>query len=697
MKWIGPKDAAQFFEQINLYSKGFEEIRALVEQENYPLALREYRNLLKERIGKPHGEFPIQYRYDGVDDLLENKLSLLNSPLIDLGEPIDWLLCPGGDKQWQSHLGYFYFNFYLLEAYERTGEKKYLDKWMDIFNDFLEHHRWGAKGLEYDVSIPVYVNEKGYKHGGEGRTPGYLGGSWIGLAAASRIDHWILALQHVIDVEDVPDILIANIIYSLATDHVYVVLNNERRYTPNQFVHCAFALIHFGRVFNEFKIAPACYFVGMERLEEALDICVLPDGTDPEQSFGYNGSLVPRIQEIVSLFDGIHNKRVEKLRQKAEQRCLFLASLINPLWAHPAVAKNGNYLEENKKNPNLMKQIKERQKQFPVKQVEEIINACEGKGECSFNSVAFPYGGYYAFRSGWQEKDNYLFFKNSRYGMGHSHEDCNSITLTAFGQNLLVDCGNYNYSDDPSSKKANDYFFSTMAHNSVCVNGLSQDRKGAVAKNRDMVTEDWRDCEEYFDHLFSLRERENTRYELGEILQFAEGYYKDGYGKEMFDAIHHRQVFSFDNQCYVVVDRLSGGTSYELNWNLSESCHDTAFSDNLLTTRSGDVTLDILHLGAPLSCEISKGSEEPFAGWFCYGYDMKKPTDHVSLKWEKEGLLVSVIMPYETKKPDVQIEQNDETICFTVTADTVKAECAFDKTKSRVTVEKEDKTEHFEG
>ncbi len=691
MKLFGMRDIAQFFEQINLYSKGLDSVRELAEQRKYIEALHEYRELLETRIPKKT-ESPIQYSQPEMAELLlENKLSLLNSEPVDLGEPIDWFLSPNGDKQWQSHLGYFYFTFYLLDAYEKNGEIKYLNKWMSIYNDFLEHHRWGAKGLEYDVSLPVYVNEKGYKHGGEGRMPGYLGGSWIGLATATRIDHWISALGRVIDDENVPDIFIANVIYSLATDHVHVSLNNARRYTPNQFVHCASALIHFSRVFNEFKIAPAAYYVGMDRLEEALELCVLPDGTDPEQSFNYNAGVVGRIYEIVSLFDGIHNKRVDGLKKKAEQRCFFLSALLNPLHQFPAVAKSQNH-----KKADTLNAIKNRAKQFPTKEIDEIVNAAEGKGECSFLSVAFPYGGYYIFRSGWNQNDNYLFFKTSRHGMGHSHEDCNSLTLTAYGQNLLIDCGNYDYSDNPASEKINDYFFSSFAHNTVCVNNMSQNRKGTVSKNRDMVTEDWHDCEAYYDYLCSLQKLEETEYHMNDMLQYAEGYYKDGYGKNKFDALHHRQVFSVDHKCYLVVDRIKGGNTCQVNWNLSADCSNTSFSENCLFTKAGDVNLEILHLGAELSGEIFNGSEEPFAGWYCYDYGKKKPSDHVSLTWENNGLLVSVLMPYQKEKPVIQVDKNKEEIIFSVIAGNVKAECFFTEQHSKVTVSKNNKKETFE-
>ncbi len=682
--WLRAGNPAHFFEQINLFSRGFEKVRRLVEEEKFDAALKEYRELLKKRLpasAPAYRAAPEKNFQEKADLLLKNRVSLLGSRIVDLGDPIDWFLEPDGDKQWQSHLGYFYFTNCLLDAYEATGQEQYLDKWMEIYEDFLQHHYWGVHGLEYDVSLPAYLNEKGYKYGGEGRTPGYLGGSWIGLAAASRMECMLQALGRVAGDERVPDILIANILYSLVTDHFFVVLNNARRYTPNQFIHCACALVYLGRVLDEFKIAPAAYLVGMDRLEEAVDMCVLPDGTDLEQSFNYNHGLVARLYEISRLFEGTRNLRMEKLREKAEQRCLFLASLITPLDQMPAVAKThqGNHAVEEAKGRNRM---------FPLPRTGEIIRAIEKQERCTVNSAAYPYGGYYVMRSGWTKKDNYLFFKTSRYGMGHAHEDCNSVILTALGQNLLVDAGNYNYADDPASKRLNEYFTSSFAHSTLCVDGLSQCRLKTVAVNRDKVSEDWREYEEYAAHLRRLQKRDGTRFHFGRLLQFAEGIYNDGYGEQRLDAVHHRQVYSIGNQCYVIADRISGGSSFQLNWMLSPECGDTSFQEGTILTHAGDVTLEILHLGGKdLSFRLEKGQEDPVSGWMCTDYNRKTAAEHVSVTWKDRGgqLMVSLLMPYRDKRPEVEVTvSTNERVGFTVSQGRLTAECLFEKGGSRI-------------
>lgn len=679
-QWIRVRDGAQFFDQINLHARGFDSVRSAVGREDFTAALREYRHLLSDRLPQRKGN-PGKNFMQKADFLLENKLSLLGSPLIDIGDPIDWLLCPGGDKQWQSHLGYFYYTDVLLDAYDATGEEKYLNKWMKIYSDFLQNHPWGVPSLEYDEAIPVYLNEMGYKYGGEGRTPGYIGGSWIGLAAATRTIGFLSALGRVIENSNVPDVFVANVLYSLVTDHCFVLLNNPRRYTPNQLIHCAVALIYIGRILNEFKIAPAAYFVGMDRLEEALETCILPDGSDPEQSFGYNAGIVGNMIPIKEMFHGIHNQRIEKLLHKVGKRCFFLAAIVTPLNRLPSVAKTHSGNDE-------LHLVQERNKSFPVAAVEEMIRASDAGAPCSFTSVAFPYGGYYVFRSGWTREDSYLLLKTSRYAMGHAHEDCNSLVLTAFGHDLLIDSGNYNYANDSESERINHYFFSSFAHNTLCVENRSQTRLDTVAVNRDKVSEDWESYEAYATHLRGLSQRDGTRYYLGETLQFAEGIYADGYGADRLNVTHHRQLISFGNRCYAVIDRVSGGESHQLNWILSPDCERAAIEGNTVSTKAGQVHFTILHLGADCNIQSHCGSEEPLDGWECPNYNQKIPTEHIAVCYGEERLMVSILIPYEGVCPDIKILHNNQEMISVTLDDRLlqgELEVTLQQTKATVT------------
>ena len=163
----------------------------------------------------------------------------------------------------------------LIHGYKLNGKAEYIKKWCKIAEDFIENHYLGTKGLEYDKTNPMYTHEFKYKCGGEGRLPGEIIGSWIGLSGAWRVQNWIPSVRDLIDNELVSDVTIANVVTSLMTDNAYLMINNPRRFTPNQFYHVALELAKLGVVFSEFKLAPSCYLVGMQRLEECVDTYIL--------------------------------------------------------------------------------------------------------------------------------------------------------------------------------------------------------------------------------------------------------------------------------------------------------------------------------------------------------------------------------------------------------------------------------------
>lgn len=676
-EWLKAGSAEHFFEQVNLFSQGLEGVRELVEKGDTTGALSAYRQFLIPRLKRFPRKQESDYR-QRAELLLENKVALLGTGPIDIGDPIDWFISPNGDKQWQSHLGYYYFTECLLETYEETGDSRYLNKWIAIMRDFLKNHYWGVEGLEYDHSFPAYRNEHAYKYGGEGRMPGYNGGSWIGLACASRSERFLDALARLIANPAVPDTLVADILYSLVTDHFYVMLNNARRFTPNQFFHVAVAMIGLGVTLNEFKIAPAAYLVGMQRLEEAAQMCVLPDGTDLEQSFNYNTGFINIFAEVKKLFADRRNVRMEELERTVEKRCNYLALITNPLGHWPSVAKTHA--------SDVCSLLNKWGKTYDFPLVNKVVRSLQTQEDCGIKSVSLPYGGYYAMRSGWGREDKYLFFKTSRYGMGHMHEDCNSVVLTAFGQDMLVDSGNYNYSGDPVSEKINHYFFSSFAHNTICVDGNSQSRIDSVSANRDFVSDDAEECEHFLSHFKELRETDGMRCFNSDCLDFAEGEYHDGYGATK-DVIHRRQVINVFDTVYIIVDKImaTGHHSYSLNWNLSPSLTqvetgvDAIHASGLEKGRLSICTFG----GGKREYHIKNGEKDPYFGWVAPGYDRMIPSNDISAQWEGTGeqLLVSVLYPHvqndftvenaicKARSVALSLRADGAKICFAVSFD----------------------------
>ena len=125
-------DTGRLFSLIDLRSRGLEEALALHNAGQDEAAASVCARVLKARLAALEANIATGKNLDyapagmtvlqAADAMLENKLSLLHTPLHDLGDPINWVLCPDGDQQWQSHLGYFHYTKLLLAAHADTGE-----------------------------------------------------------------------------------------------------------------------------------------------------------------------------------------------------------------------------------------------------------------------------------------------------------------------------------------------------------------------------------------------------------------------------------------------------------------------------------------------------------------------------------------------------------------------------------------------
>jgi hypothetical protein len=105
------------------------------------------------------------------------------------------------------------------------------------------------------------------------------------------------------------------------------------------------------------------------------------------------------------------------------------------------------------------------------------LEATEVPADHALQPRAFPDSGHYLLqcgRSGTPERISVTFDCGS-LGFGalaaHGHADALSLTLRAFGVDVLVDPGTYDYFTFPGWRE---YFRSTRAHNTVVIDGLDQ-------------------------------------------------------------------------------------------------------------------------------------------------------------------------------------------------------------------------------
>jgi hypothetical protein len=167
-------------------------------------------------------------------------------------------------------------------------------------------------------------------------------------------------------------------------------------------------------------------------------------------------------------------------------------------------------------------------------------------------SRAFNDGGYYVMRDGWTDASNYMLIDCGPHGTlncGHAHADALSFVAAAHGRTLLVDPGTFTYT---GSKESRDHFRSSLAHNTLAVDGESSSvpdgpftwKQIAVARARAWTSQ------KRFD--------------------FFEGEH-DGYARLSSPAVHVRSLLFLKNDYWVLRDRVetTGAHRYELRFHFA--------------------------------------------------------------------------------------------------------------------------------
>ncbi|MFC1793705.1 heparinase II/III family protein [Planctomycetota bacterium] len=226
-------------------------------------------------------------------------------------------------------------------------------------------------------------------------------------------------------------------------------------------------------------------------------------------------------------------------------------------------------------------------------------------------SRAFKDSGYYLLQHGeFYSPDRIsVVFDCGPLGMeplaGHGHADALSFTLRAFGKDVLVDPGTYDYFSYPKWRK---YFRSTAAHNTVVI--------------------DRRDQSEMLG-LFLWGRRARTRClswqptDLGgKVIGEHDGY------AHMGDPVIHRRTLELDgrNRKLIVRDEINAGAKHEIEvfFHFAEHCVVNPANENryLIDVGQGTVTIE---LDRCVRVESFSGSEDPICGWVSRGYHRKEP------------------------------------------------------------------------
>ena len=223
-------------------------------------------------------------------------------------------------------------------------------------------------------------------------------------------------------------------------------------------------------------------------------------------------------------------------------------------------------------------------------------------------STAFQETGYYLLQHGALDSPDRIsvVFDCGPLGMGalaaHGHADALSFTLRAFGREVLVDPGTYDYFSYPEWRQ---YFRSTRAHNTIVIDGRDQSEMLGPfiwGKRANAACLSWQ-----------------PTHDGGKVIGKHDGY------MHLADPVRHKRMLDLDGRDVVIRDDITtrGKHKIEIYFHLSEHCQVRPADKNryLVDVGPGTVTID---LDPSLEVEEFKGSEDPICGWVSRGYHQKQ-------------------------------------------------------------------------
>ncbi len=226
-------------------------------------------------------------------------------------------------------------------------------------------------------------------------------------------------------------------------------------------------------------------------------------------------------------------------------------------------------------------------------------------------SIAMSQSGYYLLQHGDLNSQDRIsvVFDCGPLGMGslagHGHADALSFTLRAFGNDVLVDPGTYDYFSYPQWRE---YFRGTRAHNTVVVDENNQSEMlGLFLWGRKAQAQ----CLSW--------EPSDTG---GKVVGEHNGY------STLSDPVIHRRMLELDacKRELTIQDNIIACKEHNITifFHFAEHCVLNPSGQNHYLVDMGPGTIEI-ELDRHLQVESFKGSTDPIYGWISRGYHQKEP------------------------------------------------------------------------
>ena len=552
-------------------------------------------------FSRTEGTKPSDYTVlDLADMLLDNKVFIPYHPedgVQDLGPDWNWEhVPPVVGQRWTLSLPYQYFLRALAQAYWLTDDERYIAKLVRIATHYVSY----VDGRSSWIWIPDMQLARNYQQ----LMPFIL--SWERLSP-----HGFCAIQ------------------SWLSGGCAISMEAVTNAPGNQLLFNGLGLAWLGVGMPEFKEAARWRERGFSQIEEFFsEGAFYPDGSSKENSYGYVVGASAAGLEALKLTQANGWNALKNLHRPMLLRAEFLAYTAKPdgsyVWTGDSTRGSAfDYVDaiaDEERRPDL----------------EYIISFGERGTPPPRKSSWYAYGGIGVMRSDWGHDANYLFFDVGPVGVIHGHEGKLAVEVVAYGRSLVEDLGIHTYATTERDMKFHDFFIGSAAHNTVIVDGKSQQRLKTGP--------------------FTTDQPLSNRWFSTETCDFLSGSYTEGYGNTESDetdrsVVHHRSVIfvkgrkADDLEYWIITDHLTGDGVHTCEQLFHLIPVEVSVDPNTKTVRT--VTQDQPNLAFipagtdEVELEVVEGRAEPsLQGWYCGGGP--RPTPAPCVTYRRTGILPTV-------------------------------------------------------
>lgn len=466
------------FDNINLACAGLEKVNQLYNAAKYDAAAKELLSYYRNRKNIRHSDFNLgeeaQFKGKHIGKANQEKAdnALLHQfqphkgyGFFDFGKDINWDYWPVKDNEirWQLHRVTWWTSMGL--AYRSSGDEKYAKEWVFQFRDW-EKKNYLGRSVEND-SI-----------------------AWRPLEVSERIQSFPGVFNLFVVSPNFTPAFLMEFLNSFNKQTAYIPKHYSKE--GNHLLFEAQRVLGAGAFFPEFKQSEEWRKSGIEILNREIKLQVLPDGVQWELSPTYHVGCIEIFTKAYNAakMAGVANEFPESYIKTIEKMVFVTANISFPNYNYPMFGDTW-VVDKNLR----IKQFASWSEMFPKNGLIEYY-ATEGKsGKLpDYLSNAFPNGGLYTFRNGWDNKATIMVLKAGPPAEFHAQPDNGTFELWVKGRNFTPDTGCYIYSGDAEVTKMRNWFRQTRVHSTLTLDNQNmvitkaQQNKWQTGKNLDILT-----------------------------------------------------------------------------------------------------------------------------------------------------------------------------------------------------------------